>query len=231
MAFSNCWSDVLRANWATLSCFVDFRTGTYADLSSYARAMTLNVAAPPEQWENLTRGRGLDMAGTAAAAGYLSTPSAAALNLSPSGTIVAFPRSERRFVQNARLAWKRNIGVSCAYDWYDSAVTGSAAGAMGIYDGTTAHVLGAIPWATARSLATVFTVGSPPTGFVNGVRLAPPATLWAPQVDVSAVNLPGPAASGAPGVGWLCFLLFAAALTNAEIMQLHADFAWSGYAL
>jgi hypothetical protein len=231
MAYSSCWSDVLRSNWANLQLFIDLRTGSYQDLSSNVRVVTLTPAARLPQWGTRTRGKSLDLAGVAGATGYLSIPSAAELDLRPSGTIVLFPRSERGYGGAMRLAFKRNIGISCAYDLYDGAGAGGLTGILTAYDGATSHNLNTFSWPTTRSLAVSFSAGLVPTGYCNGDPLTPPATLWAGQADATALYLPGNSAMGVPGAGFWGWLFFSTRLTGAEIAQLHADFLQAPFAL
>ena len=231
MSYRSAWSDVIRANWASLVCFIDLRTGSYQDLSSYARAVTFTVGTYPPQWPTQTQGKGLDVGGVPAGAGRLSTPHAAELNLQPSGTVACFTRTEFGFVAGSRIAWKRTGAVS-SYDCYEG-TGGSGIGALKNYDGASDHVLGAYSIPTVRSLATSFTIGAIPAGYANGVQIGPAVAVWNPGVDAGALYLANSnaGASGSPGVGWHCFLLFNARLTGAEIAQLHADFEQSPFAL
>ncbi len=231
VAFSNCWSDVIRSNWATCQLFIDLRTGSYQDLSDNLRAVTLTsgAVAPSPQYPTRTNGRGLDLGGALSAVGYLSVASAAALNLSPNGTILLFMRTERQYYANYRLIWKRDAGVSCAYDMFDA----SGTGALDIYDGATIHVLGTLAWPSVRSVGASFAVGSAPWGYQNGVQLTPPATVWAPSADASSLiigNATG-GAYGVPNVAWLSVLLFSTRLTGEEMSQIHNDFMASPFAL
>lgn len=227
MSISAAWSDVIRSNWASCQLLIDLRTGSYADLSGNARAVTLTNAAPIPQWGTRTKGKSLDLGGITGAAGVLSTPTAAALDLRPSGTIAMFPRSERGFGAGARLAWKRNVGVSCAYDIYDN--TGN--GALIAYDGGLSIALGTFSWPTTRSIIVTFTTGVPPLGYVNGVRLAVPGFNWSGQADASSVYLPGPGSAVLPGVGWWGWAFFNTRLSGVEITQLHTDFMNSTFSL
>jgi hypothetical protein len=230
MTIQAAWSDVIRSNWASLVLFIDLRTGSYQDLSSYARAVTLTNAARPPQWPSQTQGKGLDVGGTAASQGYLSVAHAAELNLNPSGTIACFVRDEFGMATNAIYTYKRTAGVSCAYQLYER----NSAGSLGLFDGTTGHILGAYSIPLMRSVAAAFTNGNVPIGYVNGVRLSPPATLWSPLgAEAAALYLANSvgATNGTPGAGWHCFLLFSSQLTGAEISQLHSDFVASPYVL
>lgn len=233
MAFSNAWSDVIRTNWATCQLFIDLRTGGYQDLSSNARVVTLTNAGVgrPPMWETRTIGKGYDLGGVVGNSGSLSVPSAAELNLQPSGTVVALLRSEQYFYQYARLAYKRDIGVSCAYDIYDSAVVGSSTCTLNAYDGVTSHVVGSFPWPTARSISVSFTTGAPPYGYINGSRMSPPAGLWNSSAGATVVALPGAVGAAVPGVGYIGWLLFNTRLSGAEISQLHNDFMESAHYL
>jgi hypothetical protein len=232
VAFSNCWSDVLRTYWANLQLFVDLRTGLYADLSSNSRVVSATNAARPIQSETRVSGKALDFAGvTGTNNGYLSVPTAAALDLRPSGTIVILVRSEKGCGGNGRLAVKRNVGVSCAYDVYDAGTALSPTGTLTAYDGATSHNLGNFIWPNARSLTVSFTSGSIPWGYMNGYPLTAPATLWASTADASSVYLPGASGSVVSGVAWWGWLLFDVRLTGAEIAQLHTDFVKSGHVL
>lgn len=190
--------------------------------------MTLTNAARPAQWPTQTQGKGLDVGGVTGGTGYLSTPNAAALNLNPSGTILCFVRTEVGMTAGARYAWKRTGGVT-SYDLNES----SGAGTLSLYDGATAHALGAYSIPTMRSIGASFTVGSAPYGYCNGVLLAPPVSLWNPGADANSLYLANASTGtlGVPGVGWHCFLLFNARLTGAEISQLHSDFMWSCHSL
>lgn len=232
--YSNCFSDVLRSHYYTdLACFIDLRTGSYQDLSNYARVMTLATAAAaqPPYDKTRTRGKGRSMGGAGPGVGnggYITTPHTAELNLQPSGTIACFFRTEAGMgnAAGARLCWKR--GAATAYDLHESGVN-----SLGIYDGITTHALGTVVWATTRSIAASFTVGAAPLGYQNGVRLALPVSLWAPGASVDALYLANASTGGLtyPPVAWWCFLLFAARLTGAEIAQLHTDFMKSTFAL
>lgn len=227
MSYANCWSDVLRARFSELQLFIDLRTGSYQDLSSYARVVTLTDPVGPAQWQNRTRGRSVSWSGAFGMCGWFSTPNAAELNLAPSGTIVELLRTDTPIGAGARYAYKRNGVVTVAYDMFEN----TGAGGLALYDGNTVHALGTLTLPTVRSVAASFTAGSAPFGYQNGVLLVPPATLWAPLgVDNSVLYLPAGGVTP-PGVGWHAFLLFNARLTGAEISQLYNDFLASGFAL
>ncbi len=228
MSIASAFSDVIRANWASCQLVVDLRTGSYQDLSSYARVVTLTNAARPPQWPVQTQGKGLDVGGVIGGTGYLSTPHAAELNLNPNGTIMCFVRTEFGMTAGVRYAWKRTGGVS-AYDLYEN----SGAGALSLYDGATSHALGPYSMPTMRSIGASFSVGLVPLGYSNGVRLSLPASLWAPGNDVGPLYLANASTGGLgqPGAGWHVFLLFNARLTSAEISQLHNDFLTAPFSL
>lgn len=228
---SAAWSDVIRANWATCQLFIDLRTGGYQDLSDNARVVTLTNAARPPQWPTQTQGKGLNVGGVAGGTGYLSTPHAAALNLNPNGTIVAFARTEFGFGSGGRIAWKRTGGTS-SYDFYES-VGGSGTGVLGLYDGVASHSLGGYSIPNMRSVCTSFTVGAVPWGYANGVRLAVPVSIWNPGNDGGPLYLANTNTGGLgqPGAGWHAFLLFSTRLSGAEISQLHSDFMESAHYL
>jgi hypothetical protein len=234
MALSNCWSDVLRTYYldGNLVLFVDLRTGGYADLSSYARTVTLTNAARPSYWKTRTDGKGLDFSGvTGTSSGYLSIATAAALDLRPSGTIAVFMRTEKGYGGSSRLAFKRNPGVSCAYDIYDAGAAYATTGRLTASDGATAHDLGSFSWPGARSLIVSFATGAVPWGYANGVRLTPPATLWASTADATSVVLPGATGSAVEGAVWWGWALFSTRLSGLEIAQLHSDFMTSAHVL
>jgi hypothetical protein len=98
-------------------------------------------------------------------------------------------------------------------------------------DGATAHNLGTFSWPSTRSLAVAFTSGAVPWGYANGVRLTPPATLWASTADATSVVLPGSSGSVVEGVAWWGWALFSTQLSGLEIAQLHTDFMVSCHVL
>lgn len=234
MPYSSCWSDILRSNYLSgnLVLFVDLRTGGYADLSSYARTVTLATAGSAAQQKRVTAGKALDMngpgSGAVGAGAYLSIADAAALNLNPSGTVFVALRTEVGLGNGsaARLAQKRGAGGT-AWDLYES-----AANTLAIYDGTVLHGIGTnLSWPTARTITAAFTNGSVPLGYENGIQLALPVeqAAWVSANAAEPVTLANyyTGAQARAGVSWLAFALFSALLTPQEIAQLHADWMTS----
>jgi len=226
MAINAAWSDVIRSNWANVQLFMDLRTGNYQDLSDNARVVTLTPwpGLRPPQWLNQTAGKGMEMGGVVGGSGFMTTPNTAPLNLNPSGTIMCFWRSEFPLFAGNRFAWKRTGGAT-SYDLYDL----NGAGALGMYDGTTSHVLGTFTRQTTRSVGATFAVGVRPIGYSNGNQLTTSVALWNPNWDNGVLSLPGSAGLVNPNTNWWCWLLFSTILTNAEIAQLHSDFMNSAH--
>jgi len=103
-----------------------------------------------------------------------------------------------------------------------------------MFDGATSHQIGIPSWVNTHSLAASFTNGTPPYGYENGAPMFPlVATNWAPVAGDASVLSLGNYSTGVYGSPhtWLCFLLFNARLTGAEIAQLHSDWMASAYYL
>jgi hypothetical protein len=232
MAYSDCWSDVLRSQWANLLVFLDHRKGAWDDYSSYARTVTQTATGGVNcETQQGDGGKSLSPGGGSSVTanhGRLVVSAAADLAITQ-GTVVFLGNWGRSLGANARLCEMRAAGTY--FDVYAPLTTG-----IDWFDGSGGHAF-SFPtpaWETTRSIAFLVANGTLPRCFHNGVSLgtagasSPLAGGVVPTLNLYNYN------TGAVADQWwrfFGFLLFSARLSPAEISQLHNDFVESAHYL
>jgi hypothetical protein len=223
MAYSDCWSDVLRAKYLTsLVLFHDYRKGLYTPgLDQYTRTATM-VA---DKWQSGEPGKAIvprDGGYTYVADGGVAPE----LRLTGAGTIIVFVRPGGwPYTGARRLVYK--VTAAAGYDFYIGNATqlilGTSAGASLESVGSTLanNVMVGVSW----------TSGVVPRFYGNGVFRAVGIVAAVTTAETSTLFIGNAAGGLLLPLPVQSVLLFNEQLTGAEISQLHNDFLASGFAL
>lgn len=224
MAYSDCWSDVLRSTYYTsLVLFHDYRKGVYTPgLDRFARPVTLNLNV----WQSGVPGKALATRAAGTQLNVADGGTTPELELTTAGTLVFCLRPG---------GWPFTAGTCFCYK-----VTGAAGYLLVCNDtsrlylttgGVNALESASTPLAPCVSIAVSWTNGVAPRFYGNGVfrsvgnnaanASAETSTLYLMQVGGNFL-LPPPVQS---------VMFFNTQLTGAEISQLHNDFEQSAHVL
>jgi hypothetical protein len=223
MAYSDCWSDVLRAKYLTsLVLFHDYRKGLVSPgLDRFARTAVLannNIQSGVPGKAVVSRTGGYVSVADGGIAPELSLPTA--------GTIIVFLRAGGwPFDGGKRIAYK--VTGAAGYDFY----IGNTVQLVLIATGGSVEVVGN-GLTNSVSLGVSWTSGAVPRFYGNGVFRSVGSVAVSAPAETSTLYIgcaTGPSLPIPPPMQ--SFLIFNEQLTGAEISQLHSDFMESAHYL